>query len=105
MKRSKWILLLLMSLAFAGKAETTDDGIKAIDYENYATARRILTKLIQQNPSDPKNYYYLGIVYSTLEKVDSARIIFNAGTQADPKSFSNFIGLGRTYLDQNNVQK
>src|ERR1041385_7351098 len=97
MKRSKLLVWLLM-IAFAAKAQTQADGVKALDYENYVTAKRIFSQLVKTNPSDPLNYYYLGIALCSKEQIDSARIVFNAGTQADPKSINNYIGLGRTYL-------
>src|SRR5262245_54000283 len=103
MKRS--IMLLVWVSAFtASFAQSTEDGIKGLDYENYATAKRIFTQLIKQNSADGRNYYYLGQALSALGKNDSARLVYTAGTQADPKSIYNNIGLGRTYLDQNNVQ-
>ncbi len=105
MKRSKLLVLLFMSFIVSVKAQTTEEGIKAIDYENYATARRIFSQLTKSQPSNSINYYYLGIVYCTLDKIDSARMAFNAGIQADPKSIHNYVGLGRAYLEQNNVQQ
>lgn len=104
MKSSAMMMLVLLSF-FATSAQSIDDGIKALDYENYATAKRIFKQLIIQNPAEARNYYYLGQAYTWLGQGDSARIIYNAGTQADPKSIYNFIGMGRTYLDQNNLQK
>ena len=105
MKKIKLIVLLLIcNLSFI-HAQSFDEGIKAIDAENFATARGIFTNLIQQQPLEAKNYYYLGVVFCMVTNTDSARIIFNKGTEVDPKAYSNYVGLGRTYLDQNNEQK
>src|SRR5947207_11844709 len=105
MRRRKLLVLLFIGFIVSVKAQTTADGIKALEYENYSTARRILSQLVKSQPGDAMNYYYLGIVYCNLGKVDSARSVFTAGTQADPKSIYNYVGLGRTYLEQNNVQQ
>ncbi|MBA3647173.1 MAG: tetratricopeptide repeat protein [Chitinophagales bacterium] len=105
MKTFKGGVLIFLLAVSAVKAQSLTDGIKAIDYENYASARNIFKKLIAQQPSEGKNYYYLGQAYDNLGKRDSARMAYDAGTKADPKSFYNFIGMGRTYLDDNNVQK
>src|ERR1043165_4757857 len=105
MRRRNLLVLLFMSFTISLKAQTTGEGIKAIDYENYATAHRIFSQLVKSQPNDPLNYYYLGIVYCTMEKIDSARAVFNAGVQTDAKSIYNYVGLGRTYLEQNNVQQ
>jgi len=96
---------LILIAAFVAQAQTQADGMKAVEYENFATARRIFTQLIKNSASDAMNYYYLGVADCNMGKIDSARIIFNAGTEADPKSISNYIGLGRTYLEQNNAQQ
>src|SRR5262245_59839265 len=104
MKRSKLLVWLLM-IAFAAKAQTQAEGVKALDYENYATAKGIISQLVKANFSDPLNYYYLGIALCNKGQVDSARIVSNAGTQVDPKSINNYAGLGRTYLEQNNAQQ
>ncbi len=105
MKRSTLLLGSLMMIGFATKAQTQAEGVKALDYENFATAKRIFSGLVKSSPSDPLNYYYLGIALCNTLNFDSARIIFNAGTQADPKSIYNYVGLGRTYLEQNNTQQ
>jgi tetratricopeptide (TPR) repeat protein len=104
MKRS--VVLALWALVFfSASAQTTEEGIRAIDYENYATAKRIFMQLTRLQPTEAKNFYYLGITYNLLSKADSARIAYNAGSQADPKFINNWIGLGRTYLDQSNAAK
>ncbi|MBA2407609.1 MAG: tetratricopeptide repeat protein, partial [Chitinophagales bacterium] len=107
MKNRNLILLLLFSafFGFAVKAQNLQEGMKALDYENFASAKSIFKKLISQQPSEAKNYYYLGQAYSALGQKDSARIVYNAGVSSDSKSIYNYIGLGETYLDANNPQK
>jgi tetratricopeptide (TPR) repeat protein len=105
MKKLKVLTGLILFSALTAWGQNQADGIKAIEYENLLTAKRIFLQLTAGNTSDPLNYYYLGIVYSSIGKIDSARIAFNAGVQADPKMIHNYIGLGRTYLDQNNQQQ
>lgn len=104
MKTRVMILLSVVSFHLAS-AITTEDGIKAIDYENYASAKKIFKQLIAQNPADARNYYYLGQAHNSLGQFDSATIAYTAGVKADPKSIYNHIGLGRTYLDQKNMKK
>ncbi len=107
MKNRNLILLLLFSafFGFAVKAQNLQEGMKALDYENFASAKSIFKKLISQQPSEAKNYYYLGQGYSALGQKDSARIVYNTGVSSDSKSIYNYIGLGETYLDENNPQK
>src|ERR1700752_4169108 len=104
MKSRILLVALFISHIASVTAQSIDAGIRAIDYENYATARRTFLQLEKSQPDNALNYYYLGIVYCNLGKIDSARMSFNNGIQADPKSIYNYVGLGRTYLEQNNTQ-
>ncbi len=95
----------MMSVGLAVQGQTTEQGAKALEYENYATARSIFSKLVHQQPSNAQNYYYLGITLCNLDKFDSARTVFTAGTEADSKAINNYAGLGRVALDQNKAQE
>src|SRR5215831_8507367 len=101
-KKWKLIAPIFSLLATSAFAQTLDDGIKQLDYENYASARKIFQGLIQKSPSDARNYYYLGQVYEYFERNDSARMVFNQGIQADAKSIWDVIGLSQTYLSEGN---
>lgn len=93
----------MLSFALFVNAQTIDDGLKAIDNENYETARRIFLHFTQSNPTDAMGWYYLGNNYCFLEKNDSARIAYTQGTVVNPKSASCFVGLGKTYLNENKI--
>ncbi len=92
-----WIFLFALNAT----AQTIDDGIKAMDNENYETARRILLHYTQSNSADAMGWYFLGNDYCFLQKNDSARIAFTQGTIVNPKGAACFAGLGKTYLSEN----
>jgi tetratricopeptide (TPR) repeat protein len=104
MKRNKWLLMIaVMVCASKGYAQTIDDGIKALSNQNYHTARSIFKALVAQQPTNSAAFYDLGQAYSFLGVNDSARSAYQQGLTANPKDYSNLIGLGKTYLQQNNT--
>ena len=86
-----------VSLAFMAtgvQAQSLEDAKKAIDAEQYAKAKGMLQTLVQNNPKDGENYFYLGLVYVHNEHLDSALTVFGQGQQADPKGNLNAVGQG-----------
>ncbi|MEI7802914.1 MAG: tetratricopeptide repeat protein [Bacteroidota bacterium] len=93
----------MICVSFFVNAQTIDDGLKAIDNENYETARRIFLNYTKTNSTDAMGWYFLGNTYCFLEKNDSARIAYTQGTIANPKGTACFVGLGKTYLNENKI--
>ena len=103
-RNSKIIIVaitLLISFANQVNAQSIDDGLRAIDNENYESARRIFLYYTKANPADAMGWYFLGNNYCFLEKNDSARIAYTQGTKVNPKGTACFVGIGKTYLSEN----
>lgn len=103
-RNSKIIIVaitLLISFTNQVNAQSIDDGLRAIDNENYESARRIFLNYTKSNPADALGWYYLGNNYCFLEKNDSARIAYIQGTKVNPKGTACFVGIGKTYLSEN----
>ncbi len=98
-----FVALLIISFSLFVKAQTIEGALRAIDNENYESARRILNGYTKSNPSDAMGWYYLGNNYCFLEKNDSARIAYTQGTVVNPKGTACFVGLGKTYLNENKI--
>lgn len=93
-------LALVSSALFA---QSTADGVKALDAEQYQKAKGIFKSLIVSQPVSPDNYFWLGQTYLETGYIDSAKAVFLKGSQADVKSPWNFIGLGAVDLENNNA--
>ena len=91
-------MAILLGLCSGVFAQSQADGINALKKENYQTAERIFTALKTNAAED---YYYLGQAYCFQNKWDSAALVFQQGIAAYPKAYCNYIGLGKTYLNQN----
>lgn len=102
MKRIIRILALFLALLSAkSQAQTIQDGLKYLDNEQFIKAGQTFRQLVAAQPT-ANHFYYLGYYFLTLEKMDSvqgmyadsARLMFEKGLLADPKSNLNTVGLG-----------
>ena len=94
------MFLMIYGFTFA---QTLQDGMKAMDNENYYSAKKIFLALIVKNSTNSEALYYTGKAFYILDQKDSAKIFFEKGITTNPKLSLNYIGLGRFYLDQGNV--
>jgi len=87
----------VLGLIFIGSsvfAQSLSDAKKAIDAEQYQKAKSMLKNLTVTQSTKDENYFYLGLVYLKQDYTDSARLTFNKGIAANPKSALNIVGLG-----------
>jgi tetratricopeptide (TPR) repeat protein len=99
MKRLILLTQILLATA-AVKAQTLNEGLKALDFEKYENARNIFSTLIQKEPTNGEAFYYLGQAYNNLFKADSAFITYNLGIAAAPKTSQLYAGLGELLLEE-----
>ena len=93
------LLMMLSSFGFAQDLQQAKNDIAA---ERYDKAKKTLKALIQSNPDNGKNFFYLGDIYLTQKDTDSASLMFNKGVLAKEKGSLNYIGLGAIELDAKN---
>ncbi|HHU34679.1 MAG TPA: tetratricopeptide repeat protein [Bacteroidetes bacterium] len=83
--------------------------------EQYEQAAEMFNQLIDQDPSNSKNYFFLGENYlldyfsdtisnSIIEYTDKARDAFNDGINANPNDPLNYVGLAKVYNYLGDVQ-
>lgn len=100
--------MLLASFLFIGGvvssafAESYTDGIEYFKSGQPDRAKIILDKTLN-DPSTKKAeaYFYLGEIYSGMNKLDSAGMYYDMGLQADPLYPYNSIGKGKLMLKNN----
>ena len=93
----------LLASAFASQAQDINQAKKAIDAEQFESAKSILKSIIKTKPSNGAAYYTLGNVYLIQAVEDSAKIYFQNGLNASEEAKLNYIGLGQMDLDKNDV--
>ena len=86
-----------MNLSFG---QSVQDGINYVDSQKYAKAKQNFTDLINQNPKEASNYFYLGNTFLTQfdPNFKEAEESFNKGLAIDPKSYLNKLGLASIKL-------
>ena len=93
----------LLAFAFTAQAQDINQAKKAIDAEQFESAKTILKSIIKAKPSNGTAYFTLGNVYLTQSVADSAKIYFQQGLNASDGAKLNYIGLGQMDLDKNDV--
>jgi predicted Zn-dependent protease len=93
----------LLASAFTAQAQDINQAKKAIDAEQFESAKTILKSIIKAKPSNGTAYFTLGNVYLTQSVQDSAKIYFQEGLNASDGAKLNYIGLGQMDLDNNDI--
>jgi len=103
MNQVKIFSFLFLACSFLGKAQEIDQAKKAIDAEQFDTAKKILKTALQLKPGNGKAMFLLGNVYIKQNQEDSAKVVFSKGVLAPEMSRFNYIGLGQLDLNNNNL--
>lgn len=115
MKRSKsspvFLLAVLISVSLNGNLQAQDlnSGILLTKSEQYDKAEEVFKKLIQNEPSNAKNYFYYGENYllnyfadtisnSLAVATQEAKAIYQKGVDANANEPLNYIGLAKVSL-------
>lgn len=98
MKKIVNTTLGLVLIASSVSAQNIADAKKAIDAEQYQKSKTILKGLIQSQPANGENYFYLGNVYMKTDYIDSAKMTYQKGVTAAGESPLNYVGLGAVAL-------
>lgn len=103
MNKFKFFSVALLTSAFASQAQDINQAKKAIDAEQFESAKSILKSIIKAKPSNGAAFFTLGNVYLTQSVEDSAKIYFQEGLNASESGKLNYIGLGQMDLDKNDM--
>lgn len=93
----------LFASAITVQAQDINQAKRAIDAEQYESAKSLLKSIIKDKPTNGEAFFTLGNVYLTQKVQDSAKLYFQNGLSASDKGILNNIGLGQMDLDANNV--
>lgn len=81
-------------------AQSVQDGVNLVDSHKYAQARGVFEKLMQANPKDANNFFYMGNTYLTQfePNFDKATEYFQKGLAQSSNSHLNKIGIATVKL-------
>ncbi|MFV5693813.1 hypothetical protein ACM55G_00040 [Flavobacterium sp. LB3P122] len=103
MNKFKFFSVALLASVTVSQAQDLNQAKKAIDAEQFDSAKSILKSIINSKPSNGKAAFLLGNVYLTQNVSDSAKIYFQKGLSGTESAKLNYIGLGQLDLDNGNV--
>ena len=76
MKKITLPLFTLLSISSIVSAQSIDDGRKLLNYEKLTSARQAFQKITASDPKNAQAIYWLGQVYITQDKLDSAKLLY-----------------------------
>jgi tetratricopeptide (TPR) repeat protein len=79
-------------------AQTETDGFYRLNRKEYTEAKKIFGELLKANPKDAVALYGMGEYYFATGKLDSAKILYTQGIDANSNYAGNYAGLGRLSL-------
>lgn len=105
MNRTIKLLVAGSLMSMAAQAQTLQDGLRALDFDKYESARNIFDQLTKTDSKNGDNWYYLGQSYFNLYKEDSAKWAYEQGTLAATSNPVNYIGLGELLMAENKKEE
>jgi tetratricopeptide (TPR) repeat protein len=103
MNKFKIFGFVLLASVSISNAQDLNPAIKAIDAEQFASAKSMLKSIIQAKPDNGKACFLLGNVFFQEAVKDSAKLYFQKGLLGAEGQNLNYIGLGQLDLDNGNV--
>lgn len=90
---------LLLGGAFSASADGYTDGIDYYNAGQYANARTVLNKTLNDASTNKSlAYYYLGQIEVLYKNYNEAKALFEKGIAADAQNPYNYVGMGAYYL-------
>ena len=96
-------IALLAIAATTSRAQDINQAKKAIDAEQFESAKTILKSIINAKPTNGTADFYLGNVYLLQNSADSATTYYQKGLAGTEGARFNNIGLGLMELDKGNT--
>jgi tetratricopeptide (TPR) repeat protein len=102
MNKVKVLSIALLAIVASSNAQDINQAKKAIDAEQFESAKSILKSIIAAKPANGTADFYLGNVYLLQNNADSAKIYYQKGLSGSEGAKLNNIGLGLIDLDNGN---
>jgi tetratricopeptide (TPR) repeat protein len=103
MNKIKVFSVALLAIVATSRAQDLNQAKKAIDAEQFESAKTILKSILSAKPTNGTADFYLGNVYLLQSSVDSAKVYYQKGLAGNEGARLNNIGLGLIELDNGNV--
>ncbi|HEY3371923.1 MAG TPA: tetratricopeptide repeat protein [Prolixibacteraceae bacterium] len=95
MKRTISFIVLMVLMAGMVMAQNVNDGFAKLNQKEYSAAKQIFAGLLKADPKNSAALYGMGEYYYYTGKMDSAKILFQNGIDANSSYGYNYAGLGK----------
>ncbi|WP_264566560.1 tetratricopeptide repeat protein [Flavobacterium sp. N3904] len=102
MNKVKVLSFAFLAFVAISHAQDINQAKKAIDAEQFESAKTILKSIINAKPTNGTASFYLGNVYMLQNNIDSAKIYYQKGLEGSEGAKLNNIGFGLIDLDNGN---
>ena len=103
MNKFKIFSVALLASASFSYGQDIAQARKAIDAEQYESAKSMLKSMLKATPVDGRANFLLGNIYLTQTVTDSAKIAYQRGLAGTDGAKLNYVGLGTIDLDKGNI--
>lgn len=103
MNKFKIFSIALLATVTVSQAQDLNQVKKAIDAEQFESAKSMLKTIVNSKPSNGRAAFLLGNVYLTQNVEDSAKIYFQKGLSGSEGGKLNYIGLGQLDLEKGDL--
>ena len=103
MNKFKIFSVALLASASFSYGQDIAQARKAIDAEQYESAKSMLKSMLKATPVDGRANFLLGNIYLTQTVTDSAKIAYQRGLAGTDGAKLNYVGLGTIDLDKGNT--
>jgi tetratricopeptide (TPR) repeat protein len=103
MNKFKIFSVALLASASLSYGQDIAQARKAIDAEQYESAKSMLKSMLKAAPIDGRANFLLGNIYLTQTVTDSAKIVYQRGLAGTDGGKLNYVGLGTIDLDNGNT--
>ncbi|WP_413999401.1 tetratricopeptide repeat protein [Flavobacterium sp. W1B] len=103
MNKFKFLGVAFLASVSVAQAQDINQAKKAIDAEQFESAKSTLKSIIKTNPAEGAAFFLLGNVYLEQNIADSAKMVYQKGLSAKEHAQLNNIGLGQIDLDNGDL--
>jgi tetratricopeptide (TPR) repeat protein len=101
--------LTISAIVFVGvlpilAAQSESDGFTKLNQKDFREAKQIFSALLKTDPKNAAAHYGMGEYYYCTGKLDSAKISFQKGLEANSSYACNYAGLGKISLSISPVE-
>jgi tetratricopeptide (TPR) repeat protein len=100
------LLLTVLSIGFAGMAQSIDEARKLLRYGRLQSAEKMFEQLVAANPTDPQANYWLGQLYlsDVPAKINEAKELYAKAITATNQNPLILVGMGHVEMMLNNKE-